>query len=402
MSSTRSAYRNFGLAEMDFHMALIKGSEGKYMDAAMHLNQALKQLRSNQRRFPQFTLNGKTLGLLNAYLSTVPDQYNWAVRILGFQGNLEIGMQQLEKISRSTDSPGEVGIYPKEATYLLAFATSHVQRNPERGMQILSDRIRDEDRSLLTCFFKANLAFKLRHNSDVIALLEQRPQHADYTPFHLLEYMLGAAYLFQLDERCVIHLNNYLDRFPGTNYKQASRMRLSWWYLLQGQTERADALRRSIAQQRGQAVTEEDLLAERYAEKSLPNPTLLRSRLLFDGGAYEEALAQIRGHSFNDYSSAEERTEYCYRKARIYMEMNRWKLAVEFFEAAVELGVHSSEYYGAYSCLYLADRYSELKEWTKAESYYRKALEFPENKEFRDTIEQQARSGIHRCRKSRG
>jgi hypothetical protein len=398
ISSSKSPYRKFGMAEMNFHMALIKGKAGAQMDAAMHLNQAYKQLKSNYKQFPDFKLNNKNLGIINAYLAAVPDSYQWAIKVLGFRGSFEKGLDLLSNISYAEQDLPHLGHFPLEASYLYAFTLTHVKHDADEAQKVLDQCADNCETSLLSSFFHANVAFKRFDNRKVIETLAHRPQGEAYEHFYLLEYMLGSAYLYDLDARAVLHLNTYLKEFQGPNFKKVSLMKRSWYHLINGEQKQAEADRQAITAMHEKAVNEEDKLAENYTEKALPNTQLLKTRLLFDGGQFQRALDLIKDMSHGDFPDIMHKTEYCYRKARIYEELDQWTLALPFYEAASQYGMQSPEYYGAYACLKIADRFLSLGNKTLSMRYYKKAQTYHKNQEFTDTVALKAKAGIRASR----
>jgi hypothetical protein len=58
----------------------------QYPTAAYELVKAYKLLEENQKKFPDFTLNKKGLGLIHALLGAVPKEFNWILNLGGLKG----------------------------------------------------------------------------------------------------------------------------------------------------------------------------------------------------------------------------------------------------------------------------------------------------------------------------
>ena len=171
---------------------------------------------------------------------------------------------------------------------------------------------------------------------------------------------------------------------------------MSWYYLLDGNFTKYAKYKAQIKNE-GVATNDEDKQAEHYVNKPQPDRYLLKSRLQFDGGYYEKALSTLELTSTKTLKTAEQKAEYCYRKGRIYDKLGRQDVAIKFYEACSLFGVNSTEYYGPYACLYIADYYLSLGDRQNAKRFYTKATQFKNNKEYVDSIGMRAKSGLKKC-----
>lgn len=76
-----SPYYRFALAEVRLHRSLIDLRFERHLAAFRELNRANKLLRENAKRFPDFLLTYKDLGLLHAAVGSIPPQYKWGVEL---------------------------------------------------------------------------------------------------------------------------------------------------------------------------------------------------------------------------------------------------------------------------------------------------------------------------------
>ncbi|MFY0644938.1 MAG: hypothetical protein JXR19_10770 [Bacteroidia bacterium] len=390
------AHRKFAMAELDFQLALIKGKKNDFYSAARLINNAHKLLKSNHKQHPDFALNKKTLGLINAYLSSVPKNYDWAMKLLGFKGNLEQGLSYLKEVS-ALDENATYGVYSTEGAYLYAFTLSHVANRKEEAWISIKGNTTNYRTSGLATFFRANLAGRLHMNEEQIVILENRPKGKAYQAFPILDYMLGVAHLNSLSPSAIEHLKAFYNQTKGKHYIKACLHKMSWFYLLFDEKELA-LVYKSRIEKEGSDLNEEDKLAMHYASKVLPHKALLKARLLFDGGYYKQALNAIKNLSSDDFSTNDLKAEYSYRKGRIFQMLGNDHVASLFFIASTKFGVQSEEYYAAYACLQLGSYYLSIGDKSNAELYYKKANSYKNNKEFKDSIEQQSIAGLSACK----
>jgi tetratricopeptide (TPR) repeat protein len=182
------------------------------------------------------------------------------------------------------------------------------------------------------------------------------------------------------------------------HYIKACHLKMAWGHLIFGRLSQFHHSM-SMVKSQGQSITEEDKQALIEARrKTIPHPKLLIARLLFDGGYNRLALQYIQPLKASDFHSALEKTEYCYRKGRIYQSLNQNTLAIAFYEAAISTGKILEVYYASYACIYIAEINEDQGNRTLALKYYKLATSFKNNSEYVQSIEQKAASGIRRLK----
>ena len=87
-----SPYYLFSQAEVNLQWAFVRIKFAQYFKAVWEIRRAYKLLEANQKKFPNFAPNKKSLGILHAMVGTVPDNYQWGMKILGMQGTIAQGM----------------------------------------------------------------------------------------------------------------------------------------------------------------------------------------------------------------------------------------------------------------------------------------------------------------------
>ncbi len=135
-----------------------------------------------------------------------------------------------------------------------------------------------------------------------------------------------------------------------------------------------------------QALTEANL-------NKPPDIFLLKARLLFDGGYYTEALAELGNFNKDKSASPREMLEFTYRLARIYDKSGNTKKAVEYYMQTLEKGADYPYYFAANSALQLGNIYEASGNTDKARYYYKKCLNL-NYEEYRSGISQKAKAGL--------
>jgi tetratricopeptide (TPR) repeat protein len=123
---------------------------------------------------------------------------------------------------------------------------------------------------------------------------------------------------------------------------------------------------------------------------------LLKARVLNDGGYNQQAITLLRSKSANDFTDATDKLEYTYRTGRIYDDMNYDDSAVKYYQAAISLGISRTEYYASRAALQIGMIYEKQGNKQLAIQYYQKCLAM-QNHDYKDSMDQKAKSGIARC-----
>ncbi|MGB1038296.1 MAG: hypothetical protein ACPGYY_06575 [Bacteroidia bacterium] len=388
-----SPYRRFCQSEAYFYSGALKAKFNELYGAARDINRLHTLVEENNRLFPEFLPNNKLRGILKVYLSTVPEKYKWLVRMLGIEEDLYGGMRMLAELSAHQKDSGFLGGIAQETAYLRSFALFQVAKSPHKAWSETLKCTKDYEASSLSTFFRSNMALKLNKNLTARNILLSRPNGGDYEPFYFLNYQLGLAKLNSFDSTAIEDFNIYRTEFKGRNYLKSCLQKMSWYYVLEGNKLEARRLQLAILSL-PKSVNEEDKLADQYATKPLPNPTLLRMRLLYDGGDFKAALRIAKSIDPKKLENRILKAEYCYRHGRISEKLGNMKAALKFYEACSLFAKESEEYYGAYACIYLGDHYLKNGDLANAKTYYQKALTYSKNREYVESIEQRAKSGL--------
>jgi len=232
-------------------------------------------------------------------------------------------------------------------------------------------------------------------NDKAIDLLVNRPKGSEFYPFHYLDYLTALAKLHRLDKDADDYFHQFLSSFKGSNYIKDSYQKLAWHHFVQGSDKKYNEYMAMIIDN-GNNVVDADKQAQRSAEKGeVQNYHLLRSRLLFDGGYYMEALTELTSSTKNYLDDSKDSLEYTYRIGRIYHGWGKSDVSITYYEKTIQLGATSEYYYAANSALKLGNIYEEKKQYKKALYFYEKAQSM-ENRQYRNSINQKAKAGINR------
>jgi tetratricopeptide (TPR) repeat protein len=210
--------------------------------------------------------------------------------------------------------------------------------------------------------------------------------------------MLGNAKLNKLDVSADLYLKKFLSENKGRSYQKEANRKLAWFYLI---NDRPDLYKKYMQQvlEIKDAPTDEDKSAQREAEQHiLPNKSLLKARVLTDGGYPNKALEIINAINLNNLISKRDQIEYYYRKARILQELQLNSEAIRFYLLTIQKGEKYNYYFAANACNKLAYLLEVQQKRDNAIRYYTKAIGL-EKDEYQNSINAEAKAGLNRLGK---
>jgi tetratricopeptide (TPR) repeat protein len=378
--------------------AILKIKFNEMLSAAYEFRKAYKLINENSRLHPAFLQNNKTAGILHALIGAVPSRYKWLIHLLGFSGTIEGGMSELEQLYILSQTDPAIAYLKEEMLFLTGFLKWHIQNSKEEA-QRMADVMRESDSPLLH-FGAASIYLYKGENEKAIQLLSNQP--VDETRFRLLylEFLLGSALLNKMDTRADHHFDQYILHFKGTSFVRAAYQKKGWVALLNGDTAAYRKAMKQIITARGDFTDEDKQALQEAQNAAIPHTGLLRSRLLFDGGYYREALKILALLPAGSLNSVKEQVEYIYRLARVYEKLNDREKAIRYYMETIRLGKQEPWYFAANSALMLGQLYENEKDYTRAAHYYNLCIDM-KNHEYENSIEQKAQAGLNRIGKQK-
>ncbi len=391
-----SPYYLYTQAEVKLQWALARLKFEEYFTAFNEVKSAYKQLKKNSKKFPDFIANKKSMGILHAIIGTVPDSYKWGVKLLGgMSGTIEQGRGEIEAVLDYA-SRNEF-IFEEETLVMYAFLLLYLKNQDAAAWELIRSGKLKPDRNPLACFALANVAMRTGKNDEAIRLLLDRPKGQVFMPFPYLDYMLGSAKLNRLDPDAIIYLQKYLSKFQGVNYIKQANQKIAWYYLLNG-----DEINYKVfiakCKKDGSTVVDGDKNALKEAEKGqVPNKTLLKARVLFDGGYYHKAYQLLNTKTSTHFEIRQFQIEFTYRLGRITHKLGKSDEAIAHYESTIRNGRDEPWFYACNAALQIGHIYEAVGRLSLARKYYKDCLSI-KPKEYRSSLHQKAKAGLNRLK----
>ena len=389
---SNSPYFLYAQAEINLQWALLRSRYGEYFAAAREIRKANSQLQENSKKYPGFHLNGKGIGLINVFLGNLPDGIlKSALSTFGIRGDVQKGLNLLDNLAQNLPRSVYEPFYD-EVVFYYSFVLSDIVHSPDAYVKTMKYTARIADSSLLKAYLQAYVCARNAHNDEAIAILTNRPVGDSYQPFPYLELLMGTARLNKLDYTAAVNFKRFLQLNKGVNYIKDANLHLSWVALLNGDTGAYNAYIAKVKSS-GFNYGERDKQAMNEAMYPAPNPDLLKSRLLFDGGYFAKSLNALSGHDAADYKAVKDKSEFYYRAGRIYDALEKYDSALVNYQNAINMGRNLKYYYAATSALNMGKIYLKRNNKARAKAFFNQAIDMKDH-EYENSIETQAKSGL--------
>jgi len=392
--SKTSPYYLYIQAEIKLQWAFVKLKFGDEMSAVWDVRQAFKLLNENLTKFPNFVDTKKSLGLLNITFGSIPDKYVTLANLAGMKGNIEEGLKQLSEVA-SSSSPFAI-----EAQFYKILAENYILKKDPPSLQDIKTLYQEHQDNLLLNFVYSSLLIKNAYSDDALTILKNRPTSADYFSFPYLDFLTAEIFLFKGEYlQAKGYYQKFLNQYHGKNFIKDCYYKL----LLTAWLNNEEALAKSYFPKilaNGQAVYDGDKYAQKFAEKGeLPNKILMKARLYFDGGFYQQALQTINQFTTDNSSiSDKDMIEFNYRKGRIFHQLNNYSQASIFYLKTIELSKNLNYYFAPNSALQMGYIYKEQGNKELARVYFNKARSY-QDYEYKNSIDSKAKAALQELKK---
>jgi len=390
-----SPFYRYCLSEAYVHKAFIEIKFTENWRASWDTRKAFLLIKENRRLFSTFSPNDLMYGGLETVIATIPSGYSFFASLIGLSGSMEEGLSLVKNFANSNDPYAR--LFSTESAFIYCYLAYHVGHKKSEVFSFIQNKNLDLVNNYILGYMAANLAIadkKLEMSKNII---QNRNKSPEYYNLPIWDYEMAFIKLDHLETQEAIHyFESYLSKFKGSFYLKDAYLKLSWCYYIQGNMNAAEAARANIIK-KGSTETDADKQALKDAKSGTwPNLLLLKARVLSDGGYFQEALALLNGKNINNFASPEEKLEYEYRLGRIYDDLNKNEEAIQYYNAAITIGLTRKEYYAARAALQTGEIYQREGKKKLAVTYYEKCLEMKDH-EYKNSLDQRAKAGKERC-----
>ena len=376
--------------------AIVRIKFGERYSAVWDFKKANALIKDNRSKFKSFQPNNMLYGPIQVAVGTVPKGYKWVTNLLGFKGSIKEGMHMMQSFLSSSDAYAR--LFANEGSFYYCYLMFYIENKPEEVFRYIQTKKLDVVQNHLFTYMAANLGINNKQTDYAKNIIQNRSQAAGYLPTPLWDFEIGYIKLHKLElDDAIASLEKFIQTFKGNFYVKDVLQKISWAYYLKGNTTEAEKYRQ-LCIRKGNTETDADKKAYKDARSgNWPNTLLLKARLLSDGGYNKEALTLLQDKTVKDFSKEEDALEFAYRTARIYDDMQRDDEAIKFYQLAIRLGKDRQEYYAARAALQMGYIYEKRGQKSLAIAAFQQCIDM-EDHEYKDSLDQRAKSGIARCK----
>ncbi|TAF30798.1 MAG: hypothetical protein EAZ57_11830 [Cytophagales bacterium] len=371
-------------------LAIVKIRFEMRLGAVWTLRKAFAELSAFQSRFPKSKLPLKNLGALNVLSASAPPRYQWAMKLIGLSGNQKKGFQMLDSASQGTDPRAlQARVYKMLLqTYVLRAQTEF----------LASQLLLQNPTNNLIMFFHGMVLLRNKKNKEAQKLFQSLLPIQSKLPY--AQYAMAETLLYELNyDKAKQHYEQFLLCYHGQNFRKDAHFKLFIIHYL-SQSSLSLETKTAYAQKINEAgiqSTEQDAYASKVGVNiaNISSPALIKARLAYDGGYFNEALALLQNIDINVYApKSPQRTELYYRLGLIFLNMKVHAQALKWLDMAYNEGASLPHFYAANAALQLGLLYRDVfKDPENARLYWQHALDTPEH-EYKNAIDDKAHAYI--------
>ncbi len=393
-SSLGIEWKRFLKAEILLQWSLIYFKMQEDFKAFQSIRESVSLLEENVREFPYFIYSYKSLGVLHTLLSTIPDDFKWAAKLLGLEGNLQKGKTELEKYIHAAVTQQD--IFLTESYAAMSFIIAYLENRPDKAYQYWIDNLSKTPPNALLLMLQCKLALKAGYNDAAILAL-QSLSHLEKQKLPYLYFLSGLTYLHKLDPRASEQFTLFLKLHQGTSYIKETYQKLAWAALLKSDTGMY-RLYISNCLIKGNEITDEDKQAKHEAQSGrIPDGHLLKARLLSDGSYSKKAYDLLAPLKSKYYADPENQLEYAYRAGRISQMNEEPEKALQYFKDVLRFDPKRHSYMSSNALLQSGIISEKTGNYEQAAHFFEQVLQ-TEPVQYKRSIHQKAKAGLARIK----
>ncbi|MCX6224110.1 MAG: tetratricopeptide repeat protein, partial [Bacteroidia bacterium] len=376
-------------AEIHLYRAVLASQFSDYKASAIDLVASYKAVAKSGSELSTPDRN-KLSGILGVLFQQIPDQYGKYLWIFGIRSSGLSGYNGLERYY-TTALPGS--IERMEGYLLMITALKEFSQDPAAAWNFIRAEGKPMLENPLIRYQSALAALKAGDCDSAVKLLDSQANGNVLPAFPYWTYQLGRCKLYQNDPVASVYFERFLKNPGGDNYRHTALLMAGWSYLLHGQSDKASEYFHRIKNLPAPFTVYDKQALNEVGSDRIPDPELLKVRLLFDGGYYDKCLEICEVLILSGIYHDREDGELQYRKARCEQRMGLISRAINSFLGVIDRADRIRSYIVPNSALQLGNLYKKSGQFDLARKYYKLSLDL--NKYgYRDGINRQAQAAL--------
>lgn len=369
-------YTLFIQADIHLRWGMIYAYYQDNVEAFKSIKKASVLLEKNSKKFPNFILNKRALGILHTMVGAIPGKYQWGASLAGLKGNVSQGLEEIDAVIRHGKMHPSFE-FNEEVQIIYGMLLLYMGNNDLKAWGAINTEILDFTQNPMAAYILASRSIKTGKSKTAILILEKYPKGDDYHHFAYLNVLKGMCKLYRLDLKAEADFNNFLSNYRGVNGVKEAYHRLAWIHLLKNDVHKYHYYMSKV-EEKGEHNTTQDRTAmnemEEAKSKIVPNIDLLKARLAYDGGYYEKAYSYVSACDIKKLKTEQEKIEHSYRLGRIYQRMRKKEDALKAYAETIKKGTKKPYYFACNAALQSGIIHESRDEFDQAKMFYEKCL----------------------------
>lgn len=376
-------YENTLMCNLQLHRCLVEMSKGNLWTGGVQFWRAYQSYKDGEDEHHSYDGQLKLRGIFNILLSQIPDKWRRIAGFLGFgTGDLEVGLRQIETYRKAVAHVPGVN----DESLLLSFANiflSHEQRIDTH----LSEAMKRSNSPVVAYTYLLSMGRKQQGeeaDSFIATIFDDM-----YSKFPLLMHQRAKFALRRLDfDAAKRYADRFFETYEGVSCKGDALLIKAYAHKIEGNEIAANQLAQKCIAYLGESDVDKRILADAQ-RVSTDDVVLLKSRMLFEYGLYDEAKKILVGYT----PQSQHAIEYQFRLARTEERLGNMAAALAHYDRVIAMSANDTRYFGPYAAVYAADIKIAAKNKDSALQYLNAARNL-NNGEFSKELEQRITLGM--------
>ena len=387
----RSRWKRHLEAEQHLKRAIARGKQERYIRAAWSARSAFRAFESLVADEPDFAEPYLGMGLLHVAVASLPSTYQSVLRVLGFSGQIDEGMEELATAVEESRYNREFAAVSRALVEIL-----FNMRGPD-GTEMLG-RLHDErPNSMLHALLYGYALYENYRAEEAYRVVQRAVEWPEEEYFYIdyLDFYMGETLFARRDyQKAATWYERYIDRHAGPALKDLAYYRLGLAREMQG--HRSEALR-AYRQVDGRRDFDADQYAERWAAQRINQTLDDRDRRLVEGegalywGAYDQAEVTLRGVFDDSQATEAQRTHAAFLIGRAHHVQGNGAQAFPAYRFAIDHPADRRAMWAPWAQLYIGHLHEQRGRIDAARTAYDRAADYRTPFDYYQSLEQYVR-----------
>ena len=378
------------ITEMYFQMSVSNFKMGETYKGALNFYKTYRLLLQGIVKYPKNENLLKIFAFFKILFGSVPDEYIWITDLIGIKGDINSGLDFINyKYFKYCNETSEKSI---EYSILKIIANDIFSEEYSNNISLKTNNLENP------LFRISYIIYVIHHGKSNIALeiTQKFKQDSDEYKIDYFDYLQGIVLLYKLDSNANIYLENFAESFKGRNFLKSAYQKLSWYYLIFNNLKKYDEYLNLIKKSGFNQFDADKQAINEITHYNTENISLLKARLLFDGGYYKKSDSILESE-LNNTKLKNYHDEILYRLARNSQESDNKNVAVKFYNQLINDYNSETNYYCAVAFMNLGLIYEKSANYKLSKENYLLCLK-SKNKQYRNSIQHKAKAGLNRIK----